>query len=238
MMTHADYLSRNPPAVYVKHIKKPLNWAQVAQAADDETRELLQKLSEGQLDPRRYEYRNSLLYYRYTPVGEDPKLLCYIPKGHRLSLLRVFHDEHGHIVADKTLDLIRKHFWFPGLRQFVVKAPKQSFTSWTKPDIPFSHVHVSMCWVPLPESKDHKFVFVLVDSFTKFCLLYSMYRQDTNKLKRVIDNAISLFGVPKLIICDRRRMFEAFIFTSWISALGCEIHYITSEMHHSNGQAE
>lgn len=253
MMTHADYLSRNPPAVRVNHIEKPLNWAQLAQAADDETRELLQKLSEGQLDTRRYECRNNLLYYRYTPVGGDSKLLCYIPKGHRLSLLRVFHDEHGHLGADKTLDLIRKHFWFPGLRQFVVKyvshcitclakkrvprAPKQPITSWTKPNIPFNTIHVDVLG-PLPESKGHKFVFLLVDSFTKFCLLYPMYHQDTNELKRVIDNAISLFGVPKLIVCDRGRMFEASSFTNWISDLGCEIHYITPEMHHSNGQAE
>lgn len=47
--------------------------------------------------------------------------LLYIPKGHRLSLMRVFHDEHEHINVEKTLDLILKHFWFPGLRQFVSK---------------------------------------------------------------------------------------------------------------------
>lgn len=54
-------------------------------------------------------------------MGEEARLLCYIPKGHRLSLLRVFHDEHDHVGVDKTLDLILKHFWFPGLKQFVQK---------------------------------------------------------------------------------------------------------------------
>lgn len=253
MMGHADYLSRNPPTSGVNNIEKPLNWAQMAQSADSETVDLIQKLREGRLDSRRYMCRNDVLYYRYSPVGEEPRLLCYIPKGHRLSLLRVFHDEHEHIGADKTYDLILKYFWFPGLKQFVKKytshcliciskkrvprAPRQPITSWEKPDIPFNTIHVDVLG-PLPESNGYKFVLILVDSFTKYCLLYPMYRQDTNELKRIFYNAISLFGTPKLIVCDRGRMFEASAFISWVSEIGSAIHYITPEMHHSNGQAE
>lgn len=253
MMGHADYLSRNPPAMQVNHIDRPLNWAQMAQNADNETQDLIQKLRDGLLDSRRYVCQNDLLYYRYSPVGEESRLLCFVPKGHRLSLLRVFHDEHEHIGADKTLDLILKHFWFPGLKSFVQKytshcliciskkrvprAPHQPITSWEKPDVPFNTVHVDALG-PLPESNGYKFVLILVDAFTKFCLLFPMYRQDTSELKRVFNEAISLFGAPKLIVCDRGRMFEASSFTNWISELGCDIHYITPEMHHANGQAE
>lgn len=253
MMGHADYLSRNPPALQVNNICRPLNWAQMAQSADSETADLIQKLRDGLLDSNRYVCQNDVLYYRYSRVGEESRLLCYVPKGHRLSLLRVFHDEHEHIGADKTYDLILKHFWFPGLKQFVRKytshcliciskkrvprAPRQPITSWEKSDIPFNTVHVDVLG-PLPESNGYKFVFVLVDSFTKFCLLYPIYRQDASELKRVFNSAMSLFGTPKLIVCDRGRMFEASAFTSWISEMGCEIHYITPEMHHSNGQVE
>lgn len=53
MMGHADYLSRNPPTAQVHHIQRPLNWAQMAQSADDETQGLIQKLNEGLLDSRR-----------------------------------------------------------------------------------------------------------------------------------------------------------------------------------------
>ncbi|KAJ0175949.1 hypothetical protein K1T71_008123 [Dendrolimus kikuchii] len=253
MMGHADYLSRNPPALQVNNVDRPLNWAQIAQSADSETSDLIQKLRDGLLDSKRYVCQNDVLYYRYTPVGEEARLLCYIPKGHRLSLLRVFHDEHEHIGADKTYDLILKHFWFPGLKLFVQKytfhcliciskkrvprAPRQPITSWEKSEIPFNTVHVDVLG-PLPECNGYKFVFVLVDSFTKFCLLYPMYRQDASELKRVLNNAISLFGAPKLIVCDRGRMFEASTFTRWVSEIGCDLHYITPEMHHSNGQVE
>lgn len=253
LMGHADYLSRNPPTLQVNNIERPFNWAQIAQSADSETLDLIQKLRDGVLDSSRYMCQNDVLYYRYSPVGEESRLLCYIPKGHRLSLLRVFHDEHEHIGADKTYDLILKHFWFPGLKQFVRKytshcliciskkrvprAPYQPITSWEKSDVPFNTIHVDVLG-PLPESNGYKFVLIMVDSFTKYCLLYPMYRQDTSELKRVFSSAVSLFGAPKLIVCDRGRMFEASAFTSWVAEMGCVIHYITPEMHHSNGQVE
>lgn len=252
MIPHADYLSRNPQ-VSVNQISKPRNWAQIAQGADNETRDLLQKLQEGALDPTRYVVHNDLLCYRYTPVGEDPRLLCFIPRGHRLSLLRVFHDEHEHIGVDKTVDLILKHFWFPSLRQFVVKyvkhclvciskkrvprAPLQNITSWQKPDIPFHTIHMDALG-PLSASEGFKFIIIIVDAFTKYCLLYPICRQDATELKRVVTQAISLFGTPKLVVTDKGRMFESREFASWIKDLGCDLHSITPEMHHANGQVE
>lgn len=252
LIPHADYLSRNPVAS-VNQISKPRNWAQVAQAADGETQDLIEKLSKGELDLNRYVLKDDLLYYRYTPSGMDARLLCFIPKGHRLSLLRVFHDEHEHIGVEKTTDLILKHFWFPGLRQFVIKyiahcliciskkrvprAPLQHITSWEKPDSPFHTIHMDVLG-PLPVSEGYKFVLVIVDAFTKYSLLYPIYRQDATELKRVITQAVSLFGVPKLMVTDKGRMFEARDFVSFIEELGCDLHYITPEMHHANGQVE
>ncbi|KAL0830207.1 hypothetical protein ABMA28_003662 [Loxostege sticticalis] len=252
MMPHADYLSRNP-VVSVNQISRPRNWAQIAQAADNEVKELVQKLQDGEIDATQYSVQNGILYYKYVPVGEQPRLLCYVPKGHRLSLLRVFHDEHEHIGAEKTLDLILRHFWFPGLRQFVGKyvghclvcisqkrvprAPLQNITSWEKPETPFHTVHVDALG-PLPVSEGYKFVLLIVDAFTKYSLLFPIYRQDSTELKRVITQAISLFGVPSLMITDKGRMFESNDFVTWINELGCNLHYITPEMHHANGQAE
>lgn len=180
-------------------------------------------------------------------------MLCFVPKGHRLSLLRIFHDEHEHIGADKTIDLILKHFWFPGLRQFVAKyiahclvcvskkrvprAPHQPITSWEKPDVPFHTLHLDVLG-PLPESNGYRFVLLMIDSFTKFSLLYPIFRQDVGELKRTFVNAISLFGVPKLLITDRGRMFDSTEFNRLITELGSDIHFITPEMHHANGQVE
>ncbi|XP_050562942.1 uncharacterized protein LOC126912826 [Spodoptera frugiperda] len=69
-------------------------------------------------------------------------------------------------------------------------------------------------------------------------MLYPIYRQDTSELKRVMSQAISLFGVPRLLVTDRGRMFESTDFVQWISELGSDLHYITPEMHGANGQVE
>lgn len=252
LMQHADFLSRHPP-VNVAHIRNPNHWAKVAQTADVETQDLISKLRDGQIDTTRYMVKNELLYYKYSPTGEEPRFLCFIPKGHRLSLLRVFHDDHEHIGIDRTTDLILRHFWFPALRQFVSKyishcliclshkkvprAPQLPIESWTKPDIPFATIHTDVLG-PLPESNGFKYILIVVDSFSKYCLLYALYRQDSDELKRVFSNAISLFGTPSTVVCDRGRMFESTAFQDWVNEVGSSLHFITPGMHRENGQVE
>lgn len=167
--------------------------------------------------------------------------------------MRVFHDDHVHIGIDKTTESILRHFWFPGLRQFVRKyvlhclvclahkkiprTSSQPIESWTKPDVPFGVIHTDVLG-PLPESNGFKYVLIVVDAFSKYCLLYSLYRQDSEELKRVFSNVISLFGTPATIVCDRGRIFESVGFQNWVRDLGSTVHFITPEMHRENGQAE
>ncbi|CAK1599244.1 unnamed protein product [Parnassius mnemosyne] len=252
LMSHVDYLSRNPVNM-ISIVQKPRNWAQVAQAGDEETLTLLEKLNNGKLDNTRYVKCNELLYYKYDVTGEQARFLCYVPKAFRLSLLRVFHDEHEHIGIDKTTDLILGHFWFPGLRQFVAKyvthcvvciahkqvprAPLQPISSWEKAPVPFETIHVDVLG-PLRESDGHKHVLIIIDAYTKYCLLYALPRQDCSELKRVMTQIISLFGTFKRLVCDRSRMFDNHEFINWISNYGVEVHFITPEMHQENGQVE
>ncbi|CAG9137945.1 unnamed protein product [Plutella xylostella] len=61
---------------------------------------------------------------------------------------------------------------------------------------------------------------------------------DVGELKRTFTEAVSLFGAPKLLITDRGRMFESAEFIRFLTDIGCDIHHITPEMHHANGQVE
>lgn len=63
---------------------------------------------------------------------------------------------------------------------------------------------------PLPETDGHRHVLIIIDAFSKFCLLYPMFRQDTDELKQHFTTMVSLFGTPKLIVTDRGRMFQCF----------------------------
>lgn len=84
----------------------------------------------------------------------------------------------------------------------VPRSPNQNITSWEKPDSPFHTVHMDV-FGPLTMSDGYKFISVVVDASTKFCLLYPIYRQDVSELKQAFIQAVSLFGVPKLIVTDR-----------------------------------
>lgn len=155
----------------------------MAQSAGSETLDLIQELNDGVSDSNRYIYKNDTFCYRYTPIGEESRLLCCIAGWHRLGLLRVFHDEREHIGAGQACDLILKHFWFPGVKQFVngytshwlvcvserrvPGAPRRPITLWERSDLPFNTIHVDV-FGPLPESNRYKLVLVLVDLFTKF----------------------------------------------------------------------
>lgn len=72
--------------------------------------------------------------------------------------------------------------------------------------MPFHSLHLDSL-SPLRESNDYKFVSIIVDAFTKHCLLYPITRQDVIELKQVVTIAIALFGVPKLLATDRGRIF-------------------------------
>ncbi|XP_026746567.1 uncharacterized protein LOC113507842 [Trichoplusia ni] len=75
---------------------------------------------------------------------------------------------------------------------------------------------------PLPEADGYRYVLMVIVAFSKFALLYPMYRQDSNKLNRNVTNVFSLFGAPKLIVADRGRMFQSSEFLDWVRDMGCE----------------
>ncbi|CAH1969170.1 unnamed protein product [Acanthoscelides obtectus] len=103
----------------------------------------------------------------------------------RLGLLRIFHDEQCHVGPEKTYESIAQHFWFPRLRNFIKcyikdcvicavrKRQEQvlyggSYDQWT------FHTHMD-CLGPLTASNGgYKHVLVMVDAFTKYCILTSM----------------------------------------------------------------
>ncbi|CAF4891444.1 unnamed protein product [Pieris macdunnoughi] len=63
----------------------------------------------------------------------------------------------------------------------VPRAPLQPITSWTKPDVAFHTLHMDMLG-PLQESNGYKHVMVVVDAFSKYCLLYlNITRQKTTQ---------------------------------------------------------
>jgi reverse transcriptase-like protein/integrase-like protein/aspartyl protease len=250
-LPHVDFLSRNP--VVVRRIVNTNHWLLIEQRGDAEIRNLINDSKEGKLDTTRYVIRNGILHYVITtPEGKVPK--PFVPRQSRLGLLRIFHDEQCHIGTDKTIDSIQKHFWFPRLRHFVsnyikhclVCAVKKTRTgrlqgfisNVQKPSEPMHVLHAD-CLGPLPVTVEgYKHVLVLIDAFTKYCMLQPLKTVKTDETKLAFQLFISLFGTPQQITMDAGSNFKNLSMPEYLDSLGITYHYTTPDVHRSNGQVE
>lgn len=255
-LPHVDYLSRNPVtnSVTVRRITdKNENWLYVEQRGDTEINKLINDVEQNLLDKSRYLLKNGILHY-FVPNDPAKKPKPIIPQKSRLGLLRIFHDEQCHIGMEKTIESIQKHFWFPKMRHFIQKyikhclvcavkktrsGPLQGFIqNVDKPSGPMEILHAD-CLGPLPATSDgFKHILVVVDTFSKFCVLQCLKSVKAEETKFAFQNIISLFGTPKMIIMDAGSNFKNLSLPEYLDALKIDYHYTTPDIHRSNGQVE
>lgn len=257
-ISHVDFLSRNPVEVpmtvdskIVNLIDDPQSWLELAQQRDPEMLSIIHKVQTGEYDSNQYVVRNNLLYYKVKPNGE---LKLYIPKGTRLSILRLYHDENCHVGFEKTIAKIREHFWFPAMTSFVKKyishclicikrkghhGPKQGFLHpIQKTALPFHTIHLD-CTGPFTQSNEgFKHILLIIDGFTKFCLLKPLKTLNAQELVPVLRDVITLFGTPSVVISDRGTNFSSGPIKSFFDELNIEQHLISTGTPRSNGQVE
>ncbi|CAD7085776.1 unnamed protein product [Hermetia illucens] len=107
-------------------------------------------------------------------------------------------DDLGHFAAEKTLDRLRKDFWFPKMRKYVKsyisacmecvynktvtgKAEGQLYIDTVKP-IPFMRLHLDHVG-PLPKtSRGNQYILGITDPFTKFTVLKAVRSVNTQPL--------------------------------------------------------
>lgn len=274
-VNHVDYLSRNPEvdqdsintthalpnasvplkidnmSVNLINSPPPRSWLETAQDSDPETRVLIEKVRAGDLDSNQYMVQNNLLYYKTDPMAA-PKL--FIPKGSRLSILNLFHDENCHVGLDKTYQKILEYFWFPGLYKFIKKyishcliciqkkthhGPKQGMLHpIEKTPIPFHTVHLD-CTGPFPQSLEgFKHLLIIIDGFTKFCILKPLKTLSGQELVDVLRTSLTDFGTPSLIITDRGTNFCSRQIQELFESWQVRHHLVATGTPRGNGQVE
>jgi transposase InsO family protein len=235
---------------YVNLIDEPESWLQTAQQNESETQNLISLVLSGDLDASRYLLRENLLYYCIQP--DQPKL--YVPKRCRFNLLRLFHDDNCHVGFDKTLGKLREHFWFPQMSAFVKKylkhcltcverkgpsGPKQGFLHpISKTPVPFHTVHLD-CTGPFPRTNEgYRYILLLVDGFTKFCLLKPLKSLKSQDLMPLIREIVTTLSTPSKVITDQGTNFSSQQIRSLFRDLHIEHHMIATGSPRGNGQVE
>lgn len=265
-ISHVDFLSRNPvdpsfstrgcslPEVNIIEASQnnnPDSWLKIAQTNDSETQTLISRLASGDVDSNQYLMLNDLLHYKTSPDAE-PKL--FVPKGYRLSILKLYHDETCHAGFDKVFHKIRQHFWFPGMAVFIKKyilhclictekkgcaGPKQGLLHpIDKTAIPFHTIHLDCTGPFTMTTEGFRHILLLVDGFTKFCLLRPLKALNAGELIPIIRETITMFGTPSLVITDRGTNFSSNQIRYLFRELNVEHHMIATGTPRSNGQVE
>jgi len=218
-MLHVDALSRNHVLVL-----EGCTFSQtlsIKQKTDMEIKKIAEDLEN--CEHPLYELRNGLVYRK-----SKDRLLFYVPSEMRDNIIRASHDDMGHIGVERTVELIKRVYWFPKLKEYVKKyienclkcivfspseGKKEGFLKLIdKGNKPFNTIHIDH-YGPLSTTKGRfKHIFVIVDAFSKFITLYHVRSVKTKEVCSKLNEYFSYYSKPPCIISDHGTCYTSEIF--------------------------
>ena len=186
------------------------------------------------------------------------KRRIYIPDEIRWQT-RVLKDHHdtkvaGHFGRDKTYELVKRNFYWPGLEGFVRKyvgscdvcqrnktrrhKPYGNLHSLEIPYTPWSHITMDFI-VDLPKVNGYHIIWVVVDRFSKMAHFIPL---KTTQAKELADSFLQFVwkyhGLPIDIVSDRDPTFTSKFWTALMTALGIDLSMSTAYRPQTDGQTE
>lgn len=166
-----DALSRNHVVLFLDSTFE--NAMIVAQNADSNIVKLKELLENE--ESKFWEMRNSVVYRK---AGDN--LLFYVPSAMQTNIVRIYHDDVGHVGIDKTYELIRRTYWFPKMREFISNhisnclsciafsaienKRREYLQNIDKGDKPFHTIHLDH-YDPLYQTNSgNKFILLIIDN--------------------------------------------------------------------------
>lgn len=212
---------------------------EVEQNKDGELRGIREQLSEGRSVPG-YSLEKGLLCFRTKYDGR--KKIC-LPKDLVPAVFNYFHQSlcGGHLGFQKTKAKIQEHVTWKGMgleiRERVDRCceckmgkpdtgPKKGFLESTREMRPLEKIFADYLG-PLPRTKNgHRFVFVLVDAFTRFVWLIPSKGTTSAITINHLSSIFASFGPPRTLVTDNATGFKSREFRGF--CFGHGIRHITT----------
>lgn len=170
-----------------------------------------------------YEVKGGRLYKK-TSAG----LKFVVPYGMRWQIIKFAHNDIGHPGEDRTLEAVRKIYWFPRMRSVVKKYinscmeclhnksykdenRREMFVREIQP-IPFHTVHLDHLGPYTKSTKGKTHLIGMIDAFSKFIIVKAVRNTRTQYVIQMIDEVSQFFGLPSQIISDRGSAFTSTVF--------------------------
>lgn len=244
-MQHVDALSRC--ALPVQHITEE-NWVLAVQNDDEKLRNIVININSPEYKDL-YKVEENILYRK---VGEQYKIV--IPKSVRWRIVKMFHDDNGHMNENKVIELIQREYWFEKLRRFVskfirgciscqfAKTPTGKRRGFLNPidkgNIPWQTWHLDHLGPFCISQNKNTYILVIVDAFSKFTWLQPVPDTSTSHVITTMNLLVRIFGLPGRIITDRGKAFTSYQFNDYCKSK--QIRHILNAVAcpRANGQVE
>ena len=198
------------------------------------------------------------LLYRKWHLKHDPKQEIFqlvAPPELQKQIFQHIHNSRtgGHLGITKTLENVRRRFYWPGCKNDVQRWCQQcSSCAQIKPG-PRSRARLKQIRVSapldcvaidllgeLPETDNgNKYVLVITDYFTKWTQAFALPNMTAQTCAdKILTEFISLFGVPKQLHSDQGRQFESNLFQEVCTKLGINKTRTTPYRPQSDGMVE
>lgn len=92
---------------------------------------------------------------------------------------------------------------------------------------------------PMPSTrKSYRYIFVVIDAFSKFVWLYTTRSTDTSEVLDRLQKQANIFGNPRRIVSDRGTAFTSNAFEKWCNEERIQHLLISTGVPRGNGQVE
>ena len=201
----------------------------------------------------------SILKVIQMKTSRTPDPAIVVPKALETEILKGTHDSPftGHLGVTRTLDRIRKRFFWPNMRKTVEnyirqcdtcakrKAPAPTANNGTAPLQSLQVSEPFTFWAldymgPLPETHcGNKHILVLMDHFTKWCEAFPTPDQKASTIAKIlVDRVFSRFGPPVVLHSDQGANFKSTLMHEVCDVMGITKTRTTAYHPQCDGQVE
>ncbi|CAG9114451.1 unnamed protein product [Plutella xylostella] len=257
-LAHADALSRNPVQENRENIEivmqvGEVHWLQSVQLSDPRLCHIKAvldtKCQEAKDIQQNYTLKDGKIYRKV-----DGELRWAVPRDARWKIMQQCHDQAGHFSYVKTLEKVKRDYWFPRMTQFIKKYVRACIPCAhakgpggkregllhpiPKPNVPFQCLHIDHLGPFVKSKRGNIYILGIIDSFTKFVILKAVKNTKSKTSISALKDVFALFGTPRNLISDRGTSFTSAEFKSFMETAEVKHTLNAVATPRANGQIE
>ena len=200
--------------------------------------------------------RNGILHHKNEIQEVDHPnrntMQLVLPESFRRQALQGCHDDLAHLRKEQTIDLLRDHFYWPGMMEDMtrhIKQCKRCLRFMAVPNkapmenvdatYPMELVHMDYLMIAANEGGKVVHILVITDHFTWYAQAYVTSLQTTKCMAQNLwDKFIVHYGFPQKILTDQGHNFESDLLKALCEIV--QVKKIRKSGYHpqTNGQCE